>query len=324
MVLRSMPASRRRKLSVPSTSSSGSPAENPSVSMRRLAGSRYTRRVCSQGVRCGFSGVRLGADEVEVSDMGAWRFCLSSPTHPCSQPVGLHLRGRLWCVVCQRRSLFLLGSPCMCLFCPAPSVAPSSPWSARRAFLLAAGASAAAPVLAQVEVGSASSLRKLVPAETLENSAAQQYQQMLQQAKAKRALAPSDHPQLQRLHAIAKRLIPHTMPWNDRAKQWRWEVNLIGSSQINAFCMPGGKIAFYTGILDQPDADLVGRELAARAGYQPSAAVSLWQKMCNASGSKQGGLAFLSTHPSGPARIRELEVNVPKVQGLYEAARRNG
>ena len=52
--------------------------------------------------------------------------------------------------------------------------------------------------------------------------------------------------------------------------------------------------------------------------------MSLWQKMGNASGSKQGGLAFLSTHPSGPARIRELEQNVPKVQGLYEAARRNG
>ena len=283
----------------------------------------------------------------------------------------------------------------MCLFCPSPSVAPSSPWSARRAFLLAAGASAAAPVLAQVEVGSASSLRKLVPAETLENSAAQQYQQMLQQAKAQRALAPAGHPQLQRLHAIAKRLIPHAAPWNDRARQWRWEVNLIGSSQVNAFCMPGGKIAFYTGILDQlkltddeaamimghemahalrehareriaktqgtnlalrlgsqllglgdlgnvaaslggqlltlqfsrsdeSDADLVGLELAARAGYQPSAAVSLWQKMGNATGSTQGGLAFLSTHPSGPARIRELQSNVPKVQGLYEAARGNG
>lgn len=283
----------------------------------------------------------------------------------------------------------------MCLFCPTPGVAPSSPWSARRAFLLAAGASAAAPVLAQVEVGSASSLRKLVPAETLENSAAQQYQQMLQQAKAQRALAPAGHPQLQRLHAIAKRLIPHAAPWNDRARQWRWEVNLIGSSQVNAFCMPGGKIAFYTGILDQlkltddeaamimghemahalrehareriaktqgtnlalrlgsqllglgdlgnvaaslggqlltlqfsrsdeSDADLVGLELAARGGYQPSAAVSLWQKMGNATGGKQGGLAFLSTHPSGPARIRELEQNVPRVQGLYEAARRNG
>ena len=287
----------------------------------------------------------------------------------------------------------------MCLLCPSPfgsaPVAPSSPWSARRAFLLAAGSAAAVPALAQVDVGSASTLRKLVPAETLERSAAQQYQQMLEQARAKRALAPPEHPQLQRLHAIAKRLIPFAMPWNDRSRQWRWEVNLIGSQQINAFCMPGGKIAFYTGILDklqlsddeaamimghemahalreharerlaktqatnlgvrlgaqllglgdlgnaaaglgaqlltlkfsrsdETDADLVGLELAARAGYLPDASVSLWQKMGKASGSQQAGLAFLSTHPSGPDRIRELQQNVPKVQGLYQAARKAG
>ena len=287
----------------------------------------------------------------------------------------------------------------MCLLCPPPSVAPSHSdsalWSARRAFLLAAAASAAAPALAQVDVGASSSLRKLVPAETLEKSAAQQYQQMLDQARAKRALAPTSHAQLQRLHAIAKRLIPFTATWNERARQWRWEVNLIGSPQVNAFCMPGGKIAFYTGILDQlklsedetamvmghemahalrehareriaktqgtnlalrlgsqllglgdlgnaaaglggqllslqfsrsdeSDADLVGLELAARGGYDPAAAVTLWKKMGNATGSKQGGLAFLSTHPSGPARIRELEQNVPKVRGLYETARRKG
>ena len=283
----------------------------------------------------------------------------------------------------------------MCFLCPSPSAAPSSPWSARRGFLLAVGSAAVAPALAQVEVGSASTMRKLVPAETLERSAAQQYQQMLDQARAQRALAPPEHPQLQRLHAIAKRLIPFTAPWNERAGQWRWEVNLIGSQQINAFCMPGGKIAFYTGILDklkltedeaamimghemahalreharerlaktqatsigirlgsqllglgdlgnaaaslggqlltlkfsrsdETDADLVGLELAARAGYQPDAAVSLWQKMGKASGSQQAGLAFLSTHPSGPDRIRELQQNVPKVQGLYQAARKAG
>ena len=260
----------------------------------------------------------------------------------------------------------------------------TSVWSARRGFLLAAAAGAISPALAQVDVGSSSSLRKLVPAETLESSAAQQYQQLLGQARAQRALAPAEHPQLQHLHAIARRLIPFTATWNERARQWRWEVNLIGSKQINAFCMPGGKIAFYTGILDQlrltedetamimghemahalreharerlaktqgtnlalrlgsqllglgdlgnvaaslggqllslqfsrsdeSEADLVGLELAARAGYDPSAAVTLWQKMGNTTGSKQGGLAFLSTHPSGPARIRELEQNVPKV-----------
>ncbi|CAN7223117.1 M48 family metallopeptidase [Acidovorax sp.] len=279
------------------------------------------------------------------------------------------------------------------MLCPSPSATPSSMWSARRAFLLAAGTGAMAPAIAQVDVGTSSTLRKLIPAETLERSAAQQYQQMLEQARAKRALAPDDFPQLQRLRVIAQRLIPHTKPWNERASQWRWEVNLIGSKQINAFCMPGGKIAFYTGILDQlkltddeaamimghemahalreharerlaktqatniglrlgsqllglgdlgnaaaslggqlltlqfsrsdeSDADLVGLELAARAGYQPDASVSLWKKMGGATGSKQGGLAFLSTHPSGPARIQQLELNVPKVQKLYEAARK--
>ncbi|BEU94663.1 M48 family metallopeptidase [Acidovorax sp. DW039] len=294
----------------------------------------------------------------------------------------------------------------MCFLCLTPfdhanepalmgGAAPSSPWQARRAFLLVAGGAVAAPALAQVDVGNASAMRKLVPAETLEQSAAQQYRQMLEQARSKRALAPQEHPQLQRLRVIAQRIIPFANPWNDRARQWQWEVNLIGSQQINAFCMPGGKIAFYTGILDklqltddeaamvmghemahalrehararlaktqatnlgvrlgaqllglgdlghaaaglgaqlltlkfsrtdETDADLVGLELAARAGYRPDAAVSLWQKMGKASGSQQAGLAFLSTHPSGPDRIRELQQNVPRVQGLYQSAPKPG
>lgn len=263
-------------------------------------------------------------------------------------------------------------------------------WQARRAFVLAAAGTLVLPAAAQVEVGSASGMRRLVPAETLEDSAVQQYSQLLAQAKAKRALAPDNHPQLLKLRAIARQIIPYAAQWNSRAAQWRWEVNLIGSKQINAFCMPGGKIAFYTGILDQlkltddeiamvmghemahalreharsrvaksqatsiglslgaqllglgdlgnaaanlgaqlltlkfsrsdeTDADLVGLELAARAGYNPQAAVSLWRKMGEATGN--GGIAFLSTHPSGPDRIRELEQNVPKVQGLYQQAR---
>ena len=248
-----------------------------------------------------------------------------------------------------------------------------------------------APAQAQVEVGKASVMRQLVPAETLESSATQQYQELLQKAKAQGALADAGNPQLQRLRGIAQRLIPYAAQWNPRASQWRWEVNLIGSKQINAFCMPGGKIAFYTGIIDQlkltddeiamimghemahalrehsreqlaknqatsigislgaqllglgdignaaarlggqllslkfsrndeSDADLVGLELAARAGYNPQAAVSLWRKMGQATG--EGGIGFLSTHPTGPDRIRQLEGNVPRVTGLYEQARR--
>ena len=274
----------------------------------------------------------------------------------------------------------------------------AGPWAARRSFLQLAGAAAvagatAAPTLAQVDVGNASGLRNLVPADTLESAATQQYSELMAKARAQGALAPSTHPQLQRLRGIATRLVPYALEWNPRARNWRWEVNLIGSKQINAFCMPGGKIAFYTGILeklqltddevamvmghemahalrehararmakseatniglrlgaqllglgnmgdlaanlggqllnlkfsrgDESDADLVGLELAARAGFNPEAAVVLWRKMGEATGN-QGGLAFLSTHPSGPDRIRELQNNVPKVQGLYQAALRN-
>ena len=113
-----------------------------------------------------------------------------------------------------------------------------------------------------------SSLTKLVSANQIEQGAAQQYQQMLQQAAQQRALAPANSPQLQRLRYIAKRIIPLTAGCNPRAKDWRWDVNLIGSSDLNAFCMPGGKIAFYFGILaklkldDDEVATIMGHEVA--------------------------------------------------------------
>jgi Zn-dependent protease with chaperone function len=281
-------------------------------------------------------------------------------------------------------------SRAMCSLCHAPAQRPAA-WAPRRAFLLAAAA-AAAPARAQVDVGNASTLRNLVPAEALERSAAQQYDQVLAQAQARRALAGDGNSQLQRLRRIAQRLIPHTAPWNERARAWRWEVNLIGSKQVNAWCMPGGKIAFYSGILeqlklsddevamvmghemahalrehareriaktqatglglsvaaalfglgqlgdvgaqlgtqllslkysrdDESEADLVGLEIAARGGFDPRAAVSLWTKMMQASASKNG-TSFLSSHPSGPERIRALQAGVPKVDGLYQQARR--
>jgi predicted Zn-dependent protease len=242
-----------------------------------------------------------------------------------------------------------------------------------------------------VDVGGNSAFSQLVPAEDVERSAGQQYAQMLQQAAAKNALGAKDNPQVQRLRAIARNIIPFTATWNPRARDWRWEVNLIGSKQINAFCMPGGKIAVYSGILEQlkltddevamvmgheiahalreharermgknaatgigatllsqlfgfgqvgqtltnygaqlltlqfsreneSEADLVGMELAARAGYNPRAAVTLWQKM--ASTSQGAPPQWLSTHPSGDSRIADIEVNLPKVMPLYERAKK--
>ena len=257
--------------------------------------------------------------------------------------------------------------------------------------LLAAAVWAAPLALARegVDVGANSAFSKLVPAQQVEASAAQQYLQTLQEARAKQALAPGNHPQVRRLRLIAQRIIPFANEWNPRARDWKWEVNLIGSDQVNAFCMPGGKIAFYTGILeklqltddevamvmgheiahalreharermgktmatrgaieigsaifglgnlgrtaadiggnlltlkfsreDESEADLIGIELAARAGYDPGAGVTLWQKMAQAA--KGAPPQFMSTHPSGPTRIHDIEANLPKVKPLYERA----
>ena len=246
-----------------------------------------------------------------------------------------------------------------------------------------------------VEVGGTSKFAKLVPAGEVENSAQVQYGQMMKQADEKEALAGDDHPQVIRLRAIANKIIPFSYEWNPRARDWKWEVNLLGSTQINAFCMPGGKIAFYSGILtkleltddevamvmgheiahalreharermgksmatnglsrlggaliagflgidarvtdavaqqgaqllslkfsreDESEADLVGMELAARAGYNPRAGVSLWQKMSAAN--KGAPPQWLSTHPSGNTRIKDIEANLPKVNPLYERAK---
>jgi predicted Zn-dependent protease len=247
------------------------------------------------------------------------------------------------------------------------------------------------PVAARdgVQVGQNSAFSRLVPAEQIDSSSSLQYSQMLQQADEKNALAGKDHPQLKRLRAIAEKIIPYSLDWNPRARGWKWEVNLIGSKQLNAFCMPGGKIVFYTGILDQlkltddevamimgheiahalreharermgkstatnigvgllsqvlglgqvgqtvtnygaqlltlkfgredeSEADLVGMELAARAGFDPRAGVTLWQKMGAAS--KGAPPQWLSTHPSGNTRIADIEANLPKVMPMYEQA----
>ena len=196
-----------------------------------------------------------------------------------------------------------------------------------------------------------------------------------------------------RVRAITSRLIPASAAFRPEAAQWKWEVNVIRSDQINAWCMPGGKIAVYSGLitklglsddeiaavvgheiahalrehareraseqlgaqmvisgasillgagqagadlggvfykaffglpnsrLHETEADRIGVEVAARAGYDPRAAITLWQKMARASGGN--GPEFLSTHPSAESRLKDLEVYSARVMPLYERARRH-
>ena len=239
-----------------------------------------------------------------------------------------------------------------------------------------------------VRVGKPSALTQLVPAQQLENQANKEYVALKREAAAKNALAPDDYPELTRLRSISSRIIPFAGRFNARAGQWQWEINLLNSRQINAFCMPGGKIVFYTGLLerlkltddeaaivmgheiahalreharerlakseltnlgtnllgqligggkyagvfeaggslltlsfsreDESEADLVGMDLAARAGYDPRAGITLWEKM---SAANQGAAPqWLSSHPSGPNRIKDIELHLPEVLPLYEKA----
>ena len=69
---------------------------------------------------------------------------------------------------------------------------------------------------------------------------------------------------------------------------------------------------------DETDADLVGLDIAARAGYDPRAGISLWKKMSAAS--KGAPPQFMSTHPSGPNRIKEIEAHLKEALPLYERA----
>lgn len=219
---------------------------------------------------------------------------------------------------------------------------------------------------------------------------AQAYTETLQEAQSQGALVSKNNPQTKRLQAIGDRLIAQVGALRPDAVKWDWQVNLINSPEINANCGPGGKIIFYTGIIDtlqltddeiaaimgheiahalrehgresmskaygvsaaseiagmfgvktenlnlaqtgvnylmtlpnsrtnENEADLFGLELSARAGYNPQAAVTLWQKMDKLGGS---GPEFMSTHPSNSNRITALQAAIPKVMPLYEAAKK--
>jgi len=229
--------------------------------------------------------------------------------------------------------------------------------------------------------------RMLVSEEQVQQGANEAYAQEKAKAQAEGKLN-SNSALTSRVRNVSQRLIPGTGTFRPDAPGWKWEVNTLTTKELNAYCMPGGKIMVYSGLVEQLDltdaemaavighemahalrehsrerisrayaqqlalagvavvtgagegamnlagtvasvtfqlphsreqeseADEIGLELMARAGYDPNAAVNVWKKMMSA---EQGGTPqFLSTHPSPQTRIKDLESKVPTVLPIYQ------
>lgn len=233
----------------------------------------------------------------------------------------------------------------------------------------------------------------MISAAQIERISASSFEQQAKAAQKKNILITSG-PQYERLKTIANRLIPQTAVFRDDTHAWNWGLQLIDSPMVNATCAPGGRITFYSGIINklnltdneiaaimgheiahavrehgrervsqalaqnvfsnvalatagpgsaksidaanqimqyvlvlpnsrqnEKEADAIGLEIAARGGYDPRAAITLWEKMSKESKGKNPP-EFLSTHPSNQNRIKELSALMPRVMPLYEAAKR--
>ena len=235
----------------------------------------------------------------------------------------------------------------------------------------------------------------IVSDESAAQQSTQAYTQLISESAQKRAL-DDDTYQLSRIQSITKPLIQQAIKVRPDVENWKWEVHLLKSEEVNAWCMAGGKMAVYTGLLQkiQPtddelaaimgheishallshqaeklsraqmqragltagvlagaifgvnlgniasiadsvatvglqlpnsrdaeaEADTVGIELAARAGFNPEASVTLWEKMIKVGGG--GAPEWLSTHPNPESRIAAMKMKSQQLMPVYEAVKR--
>jgi predicted Zn-dependent protease len=233
--------------------------------------------------------------------------------------------------------------------------------------------------------------RMAVSSQEIEQAAGKEYSELMAEAR-KKGVLNQNPAQVNRVRAIANRLIPQVTAFRPDAQKWQWETNVLSSPEVNAWAMPGGKMAVYTGLIEklnvtddelaavmgheiahalrehareraseqmvagglisvgsalfglgdigqkgaeyaymgllglpnsrkhETEADRIGVELAARAGYDPRAAITLWQKMGKAAGGEPP--KFMSTHPSREDRLTDLTNYSARVMPLYEQARK--
>ena len=231
--------------------------------------------------------------------------------------------------------------------------------------------------------------------QALNLKAAQSYNALLSEAQGENVLDTRSQT-ARRVHQVFNRMVPVANADNRTGLPFDWQMNVLRSDELNAWAMPGGKMAVYSGLVEklqltddelaavighemthalrehtkaqvgqqlltgigmqiggavlarqgnidpnmintgssllaeyginkpfsrqhETEADIGGLMLMARAGYNPQAAISVWQKMAQAGGGSMP--TFLSTHPSGADRIAVLQQYLPEAMNLYQQSR---
>ena len=275
---------------------------------------------------------------------------------------------------------------------PSTAAAPVPPSAAEAAQPTGAAVPAKAytPTPQQVRYGNAIAFRTLIPSTLLEQLTASEYAQIVQAAADSDRLLPANQPRVKRLRSIVMKLAPYSVKWNDRVKNWTWEVNAIRSRDIRITCLPGGKVLVYGGMLDrirlnddefgvllahgiahalreharsnfsatsqtslraatlpplfgvgdplpqalnlgarlqtlrfdptdETEADVIGGDIAARAGFDPRAAITLWDKLAAATRANKT-TGFIYMHPYSATRRQDLLNRLPDLMPLYAKA----
>jgi hypothetical protein len=241
-----------------------------------------------------------------------------------------------------------------------------------------------------IRYGGLAVFRNLIPSPMLESQATAEFDEIVRGADHANSLYPATDARVKRVRSTIDALIPYSLKWNERAKNWKWDVAVVRSPDIRMYCLPGGKIVVYSGLLDrvrlndnelamllgheiahalreharerlgeqqaaqlgsgsipqlfgladlgaaplgigsqllemkyestdETEADVIGSDIASRAGFDPRAAITLWDKLAAATRSNRSQ-GFIYVHPYTPARRADIMKRLPDMLPLYAKA----
>ncbi|ORC47898.1 peptidase M48 [Burkholderia sp. A27] len=280
---------------------------------------------------------------------------------------------------------------------PRTPAATSSPPAAAKAPAATSATAASVPASpsygpnTQLRYGGYLVFRNLIPSPVLETQAAEEFDQIAYGAEHANRLYGDADAHVTRVRSMLDKMIPYSLKWNERAKGWKWDVAVVRSNDIRMYCLPGGKIVVYSGLLDrvrlndnelgmllgheiahalreharerlgerqagqisssgaipqlfgladlgvaplgigsqllemkyentdETEADVIGSDIASRAGFDPRAAIGLWDKLAAATrANREQG--FIYVHPYTQARRQDIIKRLPDMLPLYAKA----